>query len=162
MRRRSAKKRSIIPDVRFGSEIVARLIAHLMKCGKKKKAQKIVYATIDLLEKKGKERIGEEKEPLSGLAILEIAIKRVTLSVGLAKRQRRGRKFELPVPLSPERGLLWAVMQIKNVAKKKGGASIERYTNILYDCYEGKGEVVKRKQMVEKRAEAQRAFAHLA
>ena len=39
MRRRRTTKRELIPDVKYNSELVARLINTLMKCGKKSIAQ---------------------------------------------------------------------------------------------------------------------------
>ena len=39
MRRRRTTKRELIPDVKYNSELVARLINTLMKCGKKSMEQ---------------------------------------------------------------------------------------------------------------------------
>ena len=49
MRRRRTTKRELIPDVKYNSELVARLINTLMKCGKKSIAQKIVYGAFDYI-----------------------------------------------------------------------------------------------------------------
>ena len=43
MRRRKITKRVLIPDVKYNSELVARLINTIMRNGKKSVAQSIVY-----------------------------------------------------------------------------------------------------------------------
>ena len=54
MRRRSITKREMTPDVKYNSELVARLINTIMRNGKKSVAQKIVYSAFDVIkEKKG-------------------------------------------------------------------------------------------------------------
>ena len=46
-RRRRAEKREVIPDPRYGNELVAYMINTVMKCGKKSTAANIVYGAID-------------------------------------------------------------------------------------------------------------------
>ena len=46
-RRRRAEKRQIIPDSRYESQVVGRLISAIMQRGKKSLAQRIVYGAID-------------------------------------------------------------------------------------------------------------------
>ena len=55
MRRRKTTKRELIPDVKYNSELVARLINTLMKCGKKSIAQKIVYGAFDYIKTQKKD-----------------------------------------------------------------------------------------------------------
>ena len=50
MRRRRAAKRELIPDVKYNSELVARLINTIMTRGKKSTAQGIVYGAFDLIK----------------------------------------------------------------------------------------------------------------
>ena len=52
MRRRSVVKRELIPDVKYNSELVARLINVIMSRGKKSTAQSIVYGAFDLMQAK--------------------------------------------------------------------------------------------------------------
>ena len=52
MRRRKITKRELTPDVKYNSELVARLINMLMRKGKKSIAQKIVYGAFDVLKTK--------------------------------------------------------------------------------------------------------------
>ena len=55
MRRRKIAKRELTPDVKYNSELVARLINTIMRNGKKSVAQNIVYSAFDTLKAKKKE-----------------------------------------------------------------------------------------------------------
>ena len=62
-RRRSVEPRKILPDPKFGSELLAKFINVLMVDGKKSVAETIVYGALDKLA----ERTG--KEPLEAFEI---------------------------------------------------------------------------------------------
>ena len=51
-RRNSAKVREILPDPKFNSLVVAKLINQIMIAGKKGIAENIVYKALDILEEK--------------------------------------------------------------------------------------------------------------
>ena len=51
-RRREVPKREILPDPKFNSELVARLINTIMERGKKSVAQKIFYDAMEIATKK--------------------------------------------------------------------------------------------------------------
>ena len=55
MRRRKAVKRQLTPDVKYNSQLVARLINTIMGKGKKSTAQKIVYGAFDVIKNKKKD-----------------------------------------------------------------------------------------------------------
>ena len=73
-RRRSVEPRKILPDPKFGSELLAKFINVLMVDGKKSVAETIVYGALDKLA----ERTG--KEPLEAF---EIALENVRPTVEL-------------------------------------------------------------------------------
>ena len=54
-RRRRADKRQIIPDSRYESPVVGRLISAIMTRGKKSLAQRIVYGAIDSVNEQNKD-----------------------------------------------------------------------------------------------------------
>ena len=54
MRRKRNIKREIIPDPKYGNQMIAKFINYVMRKGKKTVAQKVVYKTFDVLEKKYK------------------------------------------------------------------------------------------------------------
>ena len=57
-RRRVIGQRKILPDPKFGSELLAKFINVVMVDGKKAVAEKIIYGALDILaEKSGKDRL---------------------------------------------------------------------------------------------------------
>ena len=48
-RRREVPKRIILPDPKFGSELLAKFVNTIMKDGKKSIAESVVYGALDLL-----------------------------------------------------------------------------------------------------------------
>ena len=57
-RRNAAEKKDILPDPKFNSKIVAKLINQVMQDGKKAIAEGIVYGAFDIIKEK------EQKDPL--------------------------------------------------------------------------------------------------
>ena len=49
MRRRKAEKRAQLPDVKYNSPLIGRLINTILCRGKKSTAQRIVYGALDLI-----------------------------------------------------------------------------------------------------------------
>ena len=67
-RRAAAPHRTILPDPKFGNDMLAKFINMVMERGKKSAAEKIVYGAID--------RIGEKKSGAAGsdaIAVLQQA-----------------------------------------------------------------------------------------
>ena len=58
-RRAAAPHRTILPDPKFGNDMLAKFINMVMERGKKSAAEKIVYGAID--------RIGEKKSGAGGV-----------------------------------------------------------------------------------------------
>ena len=61
MRKRTAKKRPLLPDPRFNDQLVTRFVNNLMWNGKKSVAFKIFFDAIDIVDSKKQD---EEKEAL--------------------------------------------------------------------------------------------------
>ena len=49
-RRRVALKREILPDPKFGDQLLAKFINHVMESGKKSIAESIVYGALDRVQ----------------------------------------------------------------------------------------------------------------
>ena len=52
-RRKVAERREILPDPKYGSEMLAKFINMMMECGKKSVAEKIIYGALDTVAEKG-------------------------------------------------------------------------------------------------------------
>ncbi|MDP7415428.1 MAG: 30S ribosomal protein S7, partial [Dehalococcoidales bacterium] len=93
-RRAQATKREAIPDARYQSVIIAKLINKIMKRGKKSRAERIVYDALQLLEQQ------VSKDPVTAL---EQAIRNATPLLEVKPRRVGGATYQVPVEVVPGR-----------------------------------------------------------
>lgn len=153
-RRKKQYKRKILPDLKYKSKTVAKFINQVMRKGKKSLAQKIVYSSLDLLEKKLK------KNPLE---IFSQAISNVAPLLEIKTRRIGGAHYQIPIEVRESRRITLAMRWILEAARKKKGKSMkEKLTNELIAAFKNEGDAVKKKENIHKLAEANKAFAHFA
>lgn len=151
-RRRVTGQRKILPDPKFGSELLAKFINVLMLDGKKSIAEKIVYSSLEILAKR------TEKESLEAF---EIALENVRPVVEVKSRRVGGATYQVPVEVRTVRRNALGMRWIVDAARKRGDKSMElRLANELADAFDNKGSAVKKREDVHKMAEANKAFAH--
>jgi small subunit ribosomal protein S7 len=151
-RRARAVKRELIPDAKYRSAMVSRLIIKIMQRGKKRTAEKIVY---DALEKLGQ---AVSKDPVTAL---EQAVKNATPLLQVKPRRVGGATYQVPVEVAPERGTFLAMTWLIDSARaRKGKAMNERLADELAEAFQGQGNTIKKREDTHKMAEANRAFAH--
>lgn len=151
-RRGSVERRIVLPDTRFQSIEVARMINKLMQKGKKSKAQRILYGAFTLLEQR------TSKNPLE---VFRQAIQQVSPQLEVRSRRVGGANYQIPQEVRPERALMLALRWIKEYAKaRKGKSMVVKLADEIQDAANGTGGAVKKKQDVHRMAEANRAFAH--
>jgi len=152
MRGKQAKKRGIKPDRKYDSVLVSKLINKVMIGGKKKVAQTIVYKAIEDVAKQLNE---------TPMVALERAITNVKPVVEVRARRVGGSNYQIPVPVPANRQISLAIRWLVEIARaKKGGKFGDFLKNELVQAYKNGGEAVKKRENVEKMAEANRAFAH--
>ncbi len=153
MRRRRAEKRQPIPDIRYNSELVARMINTVMQRGKKSVAQRIVYGALDIIREQRKDR-----DPLEVfLQALENAKPRVEVK----SRRVGGATYQVPVEIDPERQVALAMRWIRDFARSRKSVPMrEALAAELLDAYNETGNTVKKRDDTHKMAAANRAFAH--
>jgi len=154
MRGKKAPKRTITPDPRYNSPVVAKFINYIMSGGKKSTAQKIVYGAFDIIGEKTK------KPPLS---IFEEAMKNLAPTLEVRSRRVGGANYQIPVPVRTERRLTLSLRWLITAARtKKGRPMTERLASEIMAAAKEEGEAIKKKQDVQRMAESNRAFAHFA
>jgi small subunit ribosomal protein S7 len=152
MRRRSAPKREILPDPKFGDTVIAKFVNILMLHGKKSVAEKIVYDALDTIEAKG------NAEPIE---VFKQALDNVGPQVEIKSRRVGGSTYQVPMEVRSSRAQALAFKWIlSNSRKRNEKTQKQRLANELIDAFENKGNSVKKKEEVHKMAEANRAFAH--
>ncbi|HAY9383554.1 TPA: 30S ribosomal protein S7 [Shigella sonnei] len=153
-RRRVIGQRKILPDPKFGSELLAKFVNILMVDGKKSTAESIVYSALETLA----QRSGK-----SELEAFEVALENVrpTVTVEVKSRRVGGSTYQVPVEVRPVRRNALAMRWIVEAARKRGDKSMAlRLANELSDAAENKGTAVKKREDVHRMAEANKAFAH--
>lgn len=151
-RRRIIGQRKILPDPKYGSELLAKFINILMVNGKKSIAENIVYKTLKYLSK---------KQGQNELESFENALNNVRPIVEVKSRRVGGSTYQVPVEVRPIRRNALAMRWIVSAARKRSDKSMYlRLSNELSDAIEKKGNAVKKREDVHRMAEANKAFAH--
>lgn len=139
-------------DPKYGNAIIMRFINKIMLHGKKRKAETCFYNA--LLSSSSKVKM----EPVE---FIESVIDNVRPSLEIKARRVGGANYHVPVPVDPIRQETLAVRWIVGAARGKSGASFkDLLEKELLDAFKEEGEAIKKKQDVEKMAEANKAFAH--
>ena len=151
-RRREVPKRIILPDPKFGSQVLAKFINTIMKDGKKSIAEKVVYVALDeIASKKGND----------GMEILDSALENVRPSVEVKSRRVGGATYQVPVEVRASRQNALAMRWLVDAARKRGEKSMAlKLAGELMDAAEKRGSAVKKREDTHKMAEANKAFAH--
>ncbi len=151
-RRRKADKRDIIPDPKFGDEVVTKFMNSIMFQGKKSVAEQIVYGAFDRMEEKAK------SDPLE---LFRQALENVMPAVEVRSRRVGGATYQVPVEVRTERRQALAIRWLISAARSRNeNTMVERLSGELLDAANSRGSAVKRREDTHKMAEANRAFSH--
>ena len=155
MRRSRARKFVILPDPKFGEVEVTRFVNNLMLDGKKSKALKIFYDSIDIIEDKNKDN---EDVPLD---IWRKAVSNVTPQVEVRARRVGGANFQIPTPVRDDRKKSLGIKWLIGAARKRNERNMaQRLANEIMAAAREEGAAFKKKEEVHRMAEANKAFSH--
>ena len=150
-RKGNTPQRSVLPDPKHGSEIIARFLNMVMKSGKKSVAEKIVYGAMDV--------IGEKNG--NALEVVEKALGNVSPAVEVKSRRVGGATYQVPVEVRSSRRLALAMRWLIESARKRGENSMPRkLAGELIDASESRGGAIKKREETHRMADANKAFAH--
>lgn len=151
-RRRRAQKRVILPDPKYKDMVVAKFINGLMQQGKKSVAEKIFYASMDIIEKRVKE------DPL---AVFKKAMENVAPLLEVKSRRVGGATYQVPIEVRSGRRQALAIRWLVRYSRARSERTMaERLANELMAAYKSEGSSVKKREDTHKMAEANKAFAH--
>jgi small subunit ribosomal protein S7 len=151
-RRKAAPKRDVLPDPKFGSETLTRLVNVLMVDGKKSVAEKIVYSALDRVT----EKAGNE-----ALEALDKALEAVRPAVEVKSRRVGGATYQVPVEVRSDRRTALAMRWLVDAARKRSEKGMGlRLAGEIIDALDGRGSAVKKREDTHRMAEANKAFAH--
>ena len=154
-RRAQAPVRTILPDPKFHSEMLAKFMNVVMKDGKKSAAQRILYGAIDrIAEKTGKQ--GQD-----AIELLSAALDNVKPVVEVKSRRVGGATYQVPVEVRATRRQTLAMRWVIEAARARSEKSMaHRLAHELLDASENRGAAVRKREDTHRMAEANKAFAH--
>jgi small subunit ribosomal protein S7 len=143
--------RSVLPDPKHSSEMVARFINMVMKSGKKSIAENIVYGAMDVIGQKNADTLG----------LVEKALGNVAPAVEVKSRRVGGATYQVPVEVRSSRRQALAMRWLIESARKRGENSMPRKLAAeLLEASENRGGAVKKREETHRMAEANKAFSH--
>lgn len=152
-RKRSFGNRKNVLDSKYGDHMVAKVLNSLMYSGKKSKAEKVMYDSLELV----KEKSGG-KDPLE---VFHQAVDNIKPNVEVRPRRVGGATYQVPMEVSPARRQSLAIRWFLEAARKRSEKSMtERLTAEILDASEKRGTAIKKKEDTHRMAESNRAFAH--
>ena len=154
MRHKKANLRQTQPDKIYKSRLVTKFINNLMRDGKKTVAQRIFYDSFELMKKQG-------KDPLE---VFEKAISNVEPRQEVKARRVGGASYQIPIEVRGDRRTSLATRWIIQAAKSRSNKEFHTFSQKLaaefLDALENKGEAIKKKDGMQRMADANKAFAH--
>jgi small subunit ribosomal protein S7 len=154
-RRASAPTRTILPDPRFNSLLLAKFVNMVMDSGKKSVAEMIVYTAVDrITEKTG-------RGPEQSIELLAQALDNVKPTVEVKSRRVGGATYQVPVEVRTARRQTLAMRWVIEAAAARSEKSMaQRLAAELLDAAENRGSAVRKREDTHRMAEANKAFAH--
>jgi small subunit ribosomal protein S7 len=123
-----------------------------MQRGKKSIAEKIVYQALELAAERLK------KTPME---VFEVAIRNTGPAIEVKPKRVGGATYQVPVEVKSDRRQALAMRWLLISARGRTGKPMyERLAAELMDAYNNTGTTIKRKEDVQRMAEANRAFSH--
>lgn len=155
MRGKKALRRLLFPDPIYGSRLLTRFINRVMFDGKKSIAQKLVYKALDAIKEETKQ------DPI---AVFEKAIANVAPKMEVRPRRVGGASYQVPVEVRGDRKEALAIRWIISSAQAKSNSQYHSFSQKLaaelIDAFKETGGAMKKKEDIQKVANANRAFSH--
>lgn len=154
MRGKQAPKRKQEPDNKYNSTTIGRLINLVMKDGKKSVAKRVVYDAFDIVQEKTKQ------EPID---VFTRALGKIAPAVEIRPRRVGGANYQVPFPVKGARQEALALRWLITAARgRKGRPMRDRLAMEILDATKDEGGAIKKKNDVQRMADANKAFAHFA
>lgn len=154
MRSKKATKRLLSPDPIFGSRLVTRFINKVMVDGKKTVAQRIVYNALEEIKKGG----------VDPIQTLEKAMENVSPKMEVRPRRVGGASYQVPTEVRGDRkealAIRWILSGAEGRSNKEFHGFDKKLAAELLDAAQNSGLAIKKKEDIQKSANANRAFAH--
>ena len=153
-RRGKVKPRKAEPDPIYKNRLVAKLINRSMRAGKKSVAQTQVYGAFDIIKDTGEDPV----------KVFSQALANIKPAMEVRPRRVGGAAYQIPMPVRGVRreslAIRWLILAARARPNSQYHTYAEKLAAELQDAAKGEGGAVKRRQDIQRLAEANRAFAH--
>jgi len=154
-RRAAAPARTILPDPKFNSDMLAKFMNVVMQDGKKSAAERILYGAIARISEK------TGKQGAEAIDVLSTALDNVKPAVEVKSRRVGGATYQVPVEVRTSRRQTLAMRWVIEAARARTEKSMAfRIAHELMDAAENRGGAVRKREDTHRMADANRAFAH--
>ena len=145
-------RREIHPDPIHDSVLVTQFINKVLQRGKRTLAERIVYDALEIVEEK------TGSEPVSAL---KRAVDNVRPQLEVKSRRVGGATYQVPIEVRPRRATTLSIRWIVAFSRERRERTMaDRLANEILDASNGVGAACKRREDLQKMAEANKAFAH--
>jgi|SRR3989344_5277562 len=148
------KKKLIDPDPIYNNKLLQRFINRVMRNGKKSVAQKQVYRALELIKNKN-------EDPLE---VFQIALNNISPRMEVKSRRVGGASYQVPQEVRGERkislSIRWLIESARKRSNKEYHTFADKIAQELLDAYHNTGEAVRKRDLVHRMAEANKAFSH--
>jgi len=146
--------RTLPADLRYNNILVTKMTNKVMRDGKKRLAETLVYKALEAAEAKGKQ---------PAMEVFETAIKNVSPAVMVRAKRIGGATYQVPMEVRGDRKIHLAMTWILDSARHKTGKSFDALlADELLAAANGQGDAIKKREDTHRMAEANKAFAHFA
>jgi small subunit ribosomal protein S7 len=154
-RRAQAPTRSILPDPKFSSVLLAKFMNMVMERGKKSVAERIVYGALDRISEK------TGRQPDQAIELLTQALDNVKPMVEVKSRRVGGATYQVPIEVRSTRRQTLAMRWVIDAAAARSEKSMsQRLAAELLEAAENRGAAVRKREDTHRMADANKAFAH--
>lgn len=155
MRSKKAVRKLLSPDPIYGSRLITRFINKVMSDGRKTVAQKLVYEALEEIREQTK------KEPLT---VFETAVQNVSPKMEVRPRRVGGASYQVPVEVRGDRkealAIRWLITGAEGKSNKEYHSFAKKLAAELMDAANNAGSAIKKKEDMQRAANANRAFSH--
>jgi len=149
-RRKKAHKREFVQDPKYKSVLITQFINNLLRKGKKRQAESMVYDAIEM---------AGTRTSQDGLTIFKKAVDNVKPTVEVKSRRVGGANYQVPVEVPSDRRTSLAIRWLITYAKERTEKSMaDKLANEFISASKNEGGAVRKKVDTHKMAEANKAF----
>jgi small subunit ribosomal protein S7 len=154
-RRGGAKPRKVDPDPIYKNRVITKLINRSMRDGKKIASQKQVYGALEIIK---------EKTSDDPVKVFSQALDNIKPNMEVRPRRVGGAAYQVPMPVRGSRkeslAIRWLIAAARSRPSSEHKTFADKLAVELMDAANGEGLAVKKRQDIERMAEANRAFSH--